>query len=116
MENKGGGGFLTFVVGVLTGAFFASLIISQEEKDVVKERMTDTTDAMTEKVKEASDTMRQKVDEVVEFSKQKLDEQKSIWADAIEAGKDAIKKERELLNKDEDPEDPENNNNTYGSN
>ena len=113
MGDKGGGGFLTFIAGVLTGAFFASLIISQDEKDAVKERVTDTTDSMTEKVKEASDTVRQKVDEVVEFSKQKLDEQKSIWQDAIEAGKDAIKRERELLNKREKPEDK---NNNYESN
>ena len=105
MENKGGGGFLTFIMGVLTGAFFASLIISQDEKDVVKERVTGTTDAMAKKVKEASDSVLEKVDEVVEFSKKKLDEQKSIWADAIEAGKDAIKKEKELLNKERESED-----------
>ncbi len=112
MENKGGGsGFLTFLMGVLTGAFLTSFIISQDEKDDVKERITDTTDAMAEKVKRASDSVQQKVDEVVEFSRQKLDEQKSIWQDAIDAGKEAIKKEKDLLDKtedsgsDSDPED-----------
>lgn len=110
MGNKGGGGlgFITFLMGVLTGAFFASLIISQDEKDAVKERVAGATDAMAEKVKEASDTVKQKVDEVVEFSKKKLDEQKSIWADAIEAGKDAIKRERELLNKERESEEDSN--------
>lgn len=97
-DNNGGmSGILTFLAGVITGSVVTTIILTQEEKFQVKEKILEATDDMSSKVKEASENAKKKVNEVIEFSKQKLEEQKSIWAEAIDAGKEAIRKERELL-------------------
>ena len=97
-DNNGGmSGIFTFLAGVITGSVVTTLILTQEEKFKVKEKFLETADEMNSKIKEASENAKKKVNEVIEFSKQKLEEQKSIWGEAIDAGKEAIRKERELL-------------------
>jgi len=46
-----------------------------------------------------TETAKTKIGKVKELGKERLQEQKSIWAEAIEAGKEAIKKEKEFFTK-----------------
>jgi gas vesicle protein len=84
MEQKeyGAGSVLvSFLLGSLVGAGIALLIAPQSGKET------------REKIREYAETVKEKASESVQKVKSVLDEKKSVLSAAVEAGKEAYKKE-----------------------
>lgn len=84
MEQKdyGAGSLLfSFLLGSLVGAGVALLIAPQSGRET------------REKIREYADSVKEKASESVQKVKSVLDEKKSVLSAAVEAGKEAYKKE-----------------------
>lgn len=98
-EERGYSG-LGFAVGfILGGALGASLalLFAPEPGRRTRERLRDLAAGVRDKTVAVSDELRDKADEVLERSREVFEEKKAILSTAVQAGKEASRRERERL-------------------
>ena len=102
-QNESGslGMFFAFLAGGLIGAAIG-LLLAPAPGEETRQKVSESTTGLKGKLRSVSETAKGKIDKAVEVGKTKFQEQKSIWAEAIEAGREAIKKEKELFVKKEE--------------
>ena len=102
-HNESGslGMFFAFLAGGLIGAA-VGLLLAPESGEETRKKVIDSTENLREKFRDITETAKTKIDKVKDLGKERLQEQKSIWAEAIEAGKDAIKKEKDFFAKNDE--------------
>lgn len=85
---------LSFLAGAAVGAGVALLVAPKSGKEI-REKITDLTEDAVDKIKEYVSEAQDKIKTTLEDGKEILQEKKSILASAIEAGKEAMDRERE---------------------
>jgi gas vesicle protein len=98
-EEKGvcaGTIFLSFLAGAAVGAGVALLYAPKTGREL-RDSIKDLTDDAVDKIKEYTKEAQEKVKSTIEEGKELLAEKKSILTSAIEAGKEAMEKEREKM-------------------
>ncbi len=104
---SGGTVVLAFLLGGVVGAGIALLTAPQSGRET-REKIREATDEAKDKIRSLSDDARQKVREYTEEAKEKIQEtyehgkdavaeKKNVLTTAIEAGKKAMKEEKERL-------------------
>lgn len=86
--------FLSFLAGAAVGAGVA-LLVSPKTGREIREKIAGLTDDAVGKIKEYVSEAQDKIKSSLEDGKEVLMEKKSILASAIEAGKEAMDRERE---------------------
>ncbi len=84
---------LSFVAGAAIGAGLALLYAPKSGREM-RESIHDLTDDAVDKIKEYAKEAQEKIKTVVEDGKDMFAEKKSVLASAIEAGREAMQKER----------------------
>ncbi|OGL42169.1 MAG: hypothetical protein A2043_11645 [Candidatus Schekmanbacteria bacterium GWA2_38_9] len=97
-ESNSLGMFFAFLAGGLIGAA-VGLLLAPALGEETRKKVMDSTEDIKGKLRGMTETAKTKIGKVKELGKERLQEQKSIWAEAIEAGKEAIKKEKEFFTK-----------------
>ncbi len=87
---------LSFVAGAAVGAGIALLYAPKTGREL-RESIRDLTDDAVDKIKEYTKEAQEKVKSTLEEGKDIFMEKKTIISSAIEAGKEAMEKERERL-------------------
>jgi gas vesicle protein len=87
---------LSFLAGAAVGAGMALLYAPKTGREL-REGIKDLTDDAVGKIKEYTKEAQEKVKTTLEEGKELLMEKKSILASAIEAGKEAIEREKEKM-------------------
>jgi gas vesicle protein len=85
---------VSFVAGAAVGAGLALLYAPKSGKEM-RETITDLTEDAVDKIKEYARDAQDKIKTIIEEGKEVIVEKKSILASAIEAGKEAMQKEKE---------------------
>src|SRR5689334_21043411 len=85
---------VSFVAGAAVGAGLALLYAPKSGKEM-RETIVDLTEDAVDKIKEYAKEAQDKIKTVIEDGKETIVEKKSILASAIEAGKEAMQKEKE---------------------
>lgn len=85
---------VSFLAGAALGAGLA-LLYSPKSGSEVREQIGDLTDDAVDKIKEYAREAQAKIKATLEDSKETILEKKSILSSAIEAGREAIQKEKE---------------------
>lgn len=85
---------LTFIAGAAVGAGLALLYAPKAGKEL-RENIKDVTEEALDKIKEYASEAQEKIKTTIDDGKELLKEKKSILSSAIEAGKEAIEKEKE---------------------
>lgn len=85
---------VSFVAGAAVGAGLALLYAPKSGKEM-RETIADLTEDAVDKIKEYAKDAQDKIKTVIEEGKEVVVEKKSILASAIEAGKEAMQKEKE---------------------
>ncbi len=85
---------LSFMAGAAVGAGMALLYAPKSGKEM-RETIADLTEDAVDKIKEYAKDAQDKIKTVIEDGKETIVEKKSILASAIEAGKEAMQKEKE---------------------
>lgn len=85
---------VSFVAGAAVGAGLALLYAPKSGKEM-RETIADLTDDAVDKIKEYAKEAQDKIKTVIEEGRETVVEKKSILASAIEAGKEAMQKEKE---------------------
>ena len=102
MSDKDRGSSLaTVAVSFLAGAAIGSglaLLFAPKTGREVREQIKDLTEDAVDKIKEYAKEAQEKIKSTYECGKDVVMEKKSIISSAIEAGKEAIEKEKERLN------------------
>ncbi len=91
--------FMAFILGGAIGAGLALLMAPQSGKETM-EKLRGLTEDVTEKASRYADQIKEKVNSTIEEGKGLVEEKKSIIATAIEAGKEAMEKEKVRLIKE----------------
>lgn len=86
--------FLSFLAGAAVGAGLALLYAPKTGKEL-REKIADLTDDAVGKIKEYASEAQEKLKSTIEDSKDVIKEKKSIISSAIEAGKEAMEREKE---------------------
>ncbi|OHB25387.1 MAG: hypothetical protein A2X79_07495 [Desulfuromonadaceae bacterium GWB2_53_15] len=87
---------VSFVAGAAVGAGLALLYAPKSGKEM-RETIADLTEDAVDKIKEYAKDAQDKIKTVIEEGRETVVEKKSILASAIEAGKEAMQKEKERL-------------------
>jgi len=85
---------VSFVAGAAVGAGLALLYAPKSGREM-RETIADLTDDAVDKIKEYAKDAQDKLKTVIEEGRETVVEKKSILASAIEAGKEAMQKEKE---------------------
>ena len=85
---------VSFVAGAAVGAGLALLYAPKSGKEM-RETIADLTEDAVDKIKEYAKDAQDKIKTVIEEGREVVVEKKSILASAIEAGKEAMQKEKE---------------------
>lgn len=85
---------VSFVAGAAIGAGLALLYAPKSGREM-RENIADLTEDAVDKIKEYAKEAQEKIKTVVEDGKETIVEKKSILASAIEAGREAMQKEKE---------------------
>lgn len=85
---------VSFVAGAAVGAGLALLYAPKSGKEM-RETIADLTEDAVDKIKEYAKDAQDKIKTVIEEGKEVVVEKKSILASALEAGKEAMQKEKE---------------------
>lgn len=86
--------FLSFLAGAAVGAGVALLVSPKTGKEI-REKIADLTEDAVGKIKDYVSEAQDKIKTSLEDGKEVLMEKKSILASAIEAGKEAMERERD---------------------
>lgn len=84
---------VSFVAGAAIGAGLALLYTPKSGREM-RENIADLTDDAVDKIKEYAKEAQEKIKTAIEDGKDTIVEKKSILASAIEAGREAMQKER----------------------
>ncbi len=98
-EEKGisaGTVMVSFLAGASLGAGLALLYAPKSGKEM-RETIADLTDDAVDKIKEYAKEAQDKIKSTIEDGKETIVEKKSILASAIEAGREAMHKEKERV-------------------
>ena len=87
---------VSFVAGAAVGAGLALLYAPKSGREM-RETIADLTEDAVDKIKEYAKDAQDKIKTVIEEGRETVVEKKSILASAIEAGKEAMQKEKERL-------------------
>jgi gas vesicle protein len=87
---------VSFLAGAALGAGLALLYAPKSGREI-REQIGDLTDDAVDKIKEYAREAQDKIKATLEDGKETILEKKSILSSAIEAGRDAIQKEKEKL-------------------
>ena len=95
-EQGGSAGtvFLSFLAGAAVGAGLALLYAPKTGREL-REKITEMTDDAVGKIKDYTSEAQEKLKSTIEESKEVIMEKKSIITSAIEAGKEAMEREKE---------------------
>jgi gas vesicle protein len=85
---------ISFLAGAAIGSGLALLFAPKSGREV-REQIKDLTEDAVGKIKEYARDAQEKIKTTYEDGKELIKEKKTILSSAIEAGKDAIEKERE---------------------
>jgi len=98
-EERGYSGSAIALGFILGGALGASLAVlfAPESGRRTRERLRDLAADARDKTIDVSDELRDKAEEVLERGREVLEEKKSILSAAVQAGKEAIQRERDRL-------------------
>jgi gas vesicle protein len=92
-EVSAGTVLVSFVAGAAIGAGLALLYAPKSGREM-RESIVDLTEDAVDKIKEYAKEAQEKIKSAVEDGKETFGEKKSILASAIEAGREAMQKER----------------------
>ena len=98
-EEKGlsaGTILMSFVAGTAVGAGLA-LLYAPKSGQEMRETISDLTEDAVDKIKEYAKEAQEKIRTVIDESKDTFSEKKSMFSSAIEAGKDAMQKEKDRM-------------------
>ncbi|MSN27083.1 MAG: YtxH domain-containing protein [Geobacter sp.] len=84
---------VSFVAGAAIGAGLALLYAPKSGREM-RENIADLTEDAVDKIKEYAKEAQDKIKTVIEEGKETIVEKKSVLASAIEAGREAMQKER----------------------
>jgi gas vesicle protein len=87
---------LGFILGGVLGASLA-MLFAPESGRRTRERLRDLAADMRDKTIDLSEEFRDKAEDAVERGREVYEEKKSILSAAVQAGKEAIQRERERL-------------------
>jgi gas vesicle protein len=100
-EEKGicaGTVLVSFVAGAAIGAGLA-LLYAPKSGEEMRETIADFAEDAVDKIKEYTKEAQEKIKTAIEDGKETIVEKKSILASAIEAGREAMSKEKERVSK-----------------
>ena len=103
-ENRGFAGsalVLSFILGGVVGAAMA-ILYAPWEGTKTREKLKDLTDEMKEKSDHLSEEWKEKAASFIEKGKEFVEQKKGILASAFDAGKEAMKKEKEDISRNEE--------------
>ncbi len=89
---------LGFILGGALGASLA-LLFAPESGRRTRERLRDMASDVRDKTLDLSDEFRDKAEDMVERGKETLEEKKSILSAAVQAGREAMQRERDRLSR-----------------
>ncbi len=89
---------LGFILGGALGASLA-LLFAPESGRRTRERLRDMASDVRDKTLDLSDEFRDKAEDLVERGKETLEEKKSILSAAVQAGREAMQRERDRLSR-----------------
>jgi gas vesicle protein len=98
-EDRGHSGAsvaLSFILGGALGACLA-LLFAPESGRRTRERLRDMAADARDKTIDLSEDLRDKAEDALERSREVLEEKRSIVTAAVQAGKEAVQRERERL-------------------
>jgi gas vesicle protein len=84
---------VSFAAGAAIGAVLA-LLYAPKSGQEMRENIADLTEDAVDKIKEYAKEAQEKIKTAIEDGKETIVEKKSILASAIEAGREAMQKER----------------------
>src|SRR5512133_3465409 len=84
---------VSFVAGAAIGAGLALLYAPKSGREM-RENIVDLTEDAVDKIKEYAKEAQEKIKTAIEEGKETIVEKKSVLASAIEAGREAMQKER----------------------
>ena len=87
---------VSFVAGAAIGAGLALLYAPKSGREM-RENIADLTEDAGDKIKEYAKEAQDKIKTAIEDGKETIVEKKSILASAIEAGREAMQKERDTV-------------------
>mgnify|MGYP001434248346 CR=1 FL=1 len=87
---------LGFLLGGALGASLA-LLLAPESGRRTRERLREAAADLRERTLDLSEELRDKAEEVLERSRETIEEKRSIVSAAVEAGKEAMQRERDRL-------------------
>ncbi|HSD52222.1 MAG TPA: YtxH domain-containing protein [Candidatus Methylomirabilis sp.] len=87
---------LGFILGGVLGASL-SLLFAPESGRRTRERLRDIAADMRDKTVDLSDDLRDKAEDAMERGREVYEEKKSILSAAVQAGRDAMQRERDRL-------------------
>jgi gas vesicle protein len=87
---------VSFVAGAAIGAGLA-LLYAPKSGSEMRETIADLADDAVDKIKEYTKEAQEKIKTAIDDSKETIIEKKSILASAIEAGREAMSKEKERV-------------------
>jgi gas vesicle protein len=87
---------LGFILGGVLGASLA-MLFAPESGRRTRERLRDLAGDMRDKTIDFSEDLRDKAEDALERSREAYEEKKSILSAAVQAGKEAIQRERDRL-------------------
>ncbi len=85
---------VSFVAGAALGAGLA-LLYAPKSGNEIRDKIADLTDDAVDKIKEYAREAQDKIKNALEDGKETVIEKKSILASAIEAGREAMQREKE---------------------
>lgn len=86
--------FLSFLAGAALGAGLSLLYAPKTGKEL-REKVGDLTDDAVDKIKTYATEAQEKIKTTIEDSKEVIKEKKAILTSAIEAGKEAMEREKD---------------------
>jgi gas vesicle protein len=91
--------FISFLAGAAVGSGLALLFAPKSGKEM-REQIRDLTDDAVDKIKEYSRDAQEKIKSTYEDGKDLVKQKKSIISSAIDAGKEAMERERERFSEE----------------
>jgi gas vesicle protein len=95
-DNGAGAVILSFLAGAAVGAGVA-LLVAPKTGEEIRGRIKGLADDAIDKIKEYTSEAQEKIKTTLEDSKDMINEKKSILTSALEAGKEAIEREKERM-------------------